>query len=293
MMGSYLRTFFAWSYSQFFVGGLFATGVATLTYSHFLPADIFFSAGGLWAVIYWQASDHLTDRANKLRKQRDRLVRKPGQQRAVLAYSKARRAYWLWNLSGSSILVILTSACLLWTYRTQTEYELSLSSGWLIPASDPTPDAGPCGAPPPDALMLYLGNEAVIAQHFPHPVLTVSHEGIHEDFLTLFKNPNGSVAVSVDILSGDKKLIARLEKNRFTVNVPNTFRQKRPDSHSLIVEDVYGKEVLNIRYLNPRALKIKASLWLPEIPAVYGPWPATDEKITGCMSDSARIDFVY
>ena len=292
-MQSYLRAFFNWSYSQFFIGGLFAAGVATLTYNHFLPADIFFCTGGLWAVIYWQASDYLTSRASELRKRREKLVKQPKQQKAILAYSKARQTYWLWNLSGSLVLVALTSACLLWTYWTQTEYGLSLSSGWLIPASDPTPDAGPCGAPPPDALMLYLGNEAIIAQHFPHPVLTVSSKGIHEDFLTLFKNPDGSVAVSVDILSSDKKLIARIEKNNFAVNVPNIFRQKRPDSHSLIVEDLYGKEVLNIRYLNPRALKIKASLWLPKIPAVYGPWPATDEKITGCMSDSARIDFVY
>jgi hypothetical protein len=292
-MESYLRVFFAWSYSQFFIGGLFAAGVAMLTYSHFVPAYIFFSIGGLWAVIYWQVSDHLTNKATELRKRREKLVKKPKQQRAILAYSRARRTYWLWNLSGSSVLVLLTSACLLWTNWTQAEYGLSLASGWLIPASDSTPDAGPCGVPPPDALMLYLGNEAVIAQHFPHPVLTVSHKGMHENFLTLFKNPDGSVAVSVDILSGDKKLIARIEKNKFTVNVPNIFRQRRPDSHSLIVEDLYGKEVLNIRYLNPRALRIKANLWLPKIPAVYGPWPATDEKITGCMGDGASIDFVY
>jgi hypothetical protein len=194
VMQSYLRVFFAWSYSQFFIGGLFAAGVAMLTYSHFVPAYIFFSIGGLWAVIYWQVSDHLTNKATELRKRREKLVNKPKQQRTILGYSRARRTYWLWNLSGSSVLVLLTSACLLWTYWTQVEYGLSLASGWLVPASDSTPDAGPCGVPPPDALMLYLGNEAVIARHFPHPVLTVSHKGMHEITSTLFlQNTRGGI----------------------------------------------------------------------------------------------------
>src|SRR6266404_4464603 len=105
MMQSHLRGFFGWSYSQFFIGGSFAAGVAMLTYNHFWSADVFFCAGGLWAVIYWQASDYLSGKASELRKRREKLVKQPKQQKAILAYSKARQTYWLWNLSGSLVLV--------------------------------------------------------------------------------------------------------------------------------------------------------------------------------------------
>jgi hypothetical protein len=53
----FLRAFFHWSYSQFFIGGLFATGVAMLTYGHFVPAYVFFTMAEVWAMSYWQVSD--------------------------------------------------------------------------------------------------------------------------------------------------------------------------------------------------------------------------------------------
>jgi hypothetical protein len=285
-MRDHLRAFFHWQYSQFFIGALFATGAAMLTSNHFSVAYRFFLAAGIWALIYWQVSDHLRNQAAELQKKRETLRQEPNEHKNLMAVNRARRHYWLSNSLGSLALVGITISCLIWTHRAQQEYELSLPMGWLIPASDPTPDAGPCGAPPPNALMLYLGHEAVIARHFPRPVMKVDGK----DFLTMFKNADGSVAVSVDILGPDQKLIARIDRNKFAVNVHKTFQQERPDPHTLIVEDSYGREVLNIRYLNPRALRIKASLWLPNVPPVYGPWPAGGDRITGCIDEGASIE---
>jgi hypothetical protein len=46
------RAFFHWQYSQFFIGTLFAAGVAaTLTTGHFAAAYVFSLSAGVWASI--------------------------------------------------------------------------------------------------------------------------------------------------------------------------------------------------------------------------------------------------
>ena len=152
----------------------------------------------------------------------------------------------------------------------------------------PTPPAGPCGLPPKDALMLFLGNSAVVAETFPHSLLKVNGK----DVILLYKNEDGSVALSMDVSGVDGKIVARIEKNEITVNVNNVFRWRRPDLSTLWVEDQNGKRVLSASYLNSKAIKVQAVLNLPGVPSAYGPLAFTDNQIIRCFTDTGSVEVV-
>jgi hypothetical protein len=75
----------------------------------------------------------------------------------------------------------------------------------------------------------------------------------------------------VDIRSSDGKIIARLDGNGFVVNEHNSLAMKRVDLSSLIVEDEYGREVLNARYLNPHAFRLTGVLQYPGVGPIHIP----------------------
>jgi len=56
------------------------------------------------------------------------------------------------------------------------------------------------------------------------------------------------------------RIIARLDKNGFVVNNAYTLFMLRPDNSTVIIEDQFGKEVLNARFLNPGAFKLTGVL---------------------------------
>ena len=108
--------------------------------------------------------------------------------------------------------------------------------------------------------------------------------------LTLDRDPkNRGINVTMDVFGADEKIVVGIEKNEFTVNPNNYYRMKRPDKSTLVVLDQYKKEVLNIRYLNRRAIKLSALLYYP---GVQGPIEIDDDGIkveTGLVSDSCSL----
>ncbi len=52
-------------------------------------------------------------------------------------------------------------------------------------------------------------------------------------------------------------------ENEFQANPEYAFNPRQPDEHSLIVRDADGNEVLNIRFLNPRAMRIVGRFQIP------------------------------
>src|SRR5580692_423198 len=135
-MQHFLRTFFHWQYSNFFIASFFATGVAMLTFDHFAPAYLFFIVAGIWAEIYWQVSDHLLARQAEVRKRLIAAQRKPGKPKFKDAVKKARYDYWTSSCIGSCVILGFTVLCLVWTESIQSDYELMQPIGWLIPAHD-------------------------------------------------------------------------------------------------------------------------------------------------------------
>ena len=65
-------------------------------------------------------------------------------------------------------------------------------------------------------------------------------------------------------------MVATIENNEFRINPNNYFYIERPDRHTLIVRDQQNRECLNVRFLNPAAIKVLGVFEFPtaKIPAI-------------------------
>ena len=54
----------------------------------------------------------------------------------------------------------------------------------------------------------------------------------------------------------------RVVKNEFQAFPEGAFNPKQPDEHSVVVRDADGIEVLNLRFLNPRRIRIVGRFFL-------------------------------
>jgi hypothetical protein len=155
------------------------------------------------------------------------------------------------------ILIVFIASLLLveWIGK---QKELSSLHGWLYPANEILPQ-NPCGVPSKDSLIIMLGGITSESNKFPHTVLEVKGE----KKIILDRNPNGSLAISLDVLSEDGRIITKVNKGEFIVNQNNYLSMKRTDRSSLQILDQYGAEVLSMRYFNPQAIWINAYLRYP------------------------------
>ena len=139
--------------------------------------------------------------------------------------------------------------------------ELNLNHGWLVAADDADPAENPCVGPlePKDVLKIHLGKIMAYGSGFPYPILAVN--GKKELFVD--RDDKGRVAISLDIRSSDERIIATIEKGKFTINQNNFLDMEHPDRSTLIVRDQYKKQVLNVRYKNKTNLELSALLQYP------------------------------
>src|SRR3990172_385969 len=128
-------------------------------------------------------------------------------------------------------------------------------SGELVPASDPIPPNG-CRNLKDDDVIILLGTNAVVTKRFPHTILQINEQSV----VSIDRTESGSLALLLDIRGNDNKIITRLNKSGFVVNRNNTLQLIRPDKNTIIIEDEYGEEVLNARFLNPKAFRINGIL---------------------------------
>lgn len=145
-----------------------------------------------------------------------------------------------------------------------TETELH---GLLIPADEPSPP-NPCDRPdfplPPSAVSMFLGNVVAWTTGLQMTVIQVREW----ELLSIKKTPQG-LAISAKVFSTDGKIVADIEDNEFQVNHLNYFKVKRPDRSTFIIYDQQGRAVLNVRYLNPQAIKVSGIFQAPQsIPIV-------------------------
>src|ERR1700751_397843 len=83
-----------------------------------------------------------------------------------------------------------------------------------------------------------------------------------EDVLSVRRVSNG-LAVFAKVASDDGRVVAEIVDNRFYINPNNFLRMDQPDSHSLVVYDQKGNKVLDIKYLNPRSVRILGEFRAP------------------------------
>jgi hypothetical protein len=259
MDGKGLRSIFHWKYSGVFIpllwcGMLGMLGLASNIENSkplFILAYILSFTGFLWSLGFWLTCDFLHGKNpnfwTRLRKKR--------------AIKRDWIVFQFWKFSVSIfITAIFLMSCFLIGWIDEQK-ELSSLQGWLKPANDPIPPH-PCENLLKDDIVIFLGKVISITNKFPHIVLKVKGE----QRIVLDRKMDGLIAVSIDVLSQDGKVIASIEKGKFMVNRNNVFLKiERKDRSSLRVIDQFKTEVLNIRYFNPQALWIDAVLHYPGV----------------------------
>jgi hypothetical protein len=131
-------------------------------------------------------------------------------------------------------------------------------SGVLIPGNAETPINQCTDAIPPESGVLFLGNSVYFTRQLSFSILEVRGK----DFISIEKIGDG-IYLSADIFSSDKRIIAQIRRNQFDINPNNYFRLERPNTHSLAVYDQQAKIVLNVDYINYRAIKLLGIFHIP------------------------------
>jgi hypothetical protein len=134
----------------------------------------------------------------------------------------------------------------IWRYSGEDETEYH---GLLQPADEPMPN-NPCRKIPGNALAIFLGRCAAYSSASPHAVIRIRGEAVLS-----FERVHGEIAINAKVFSRDGRIVAEIRRNEFFINPNNYFRRERPDSHSLIVFDQENRRVLDVRFINPRAVR--------------------------------------
>jgi hypothetical protein len=239
----------------------------------------------VWGVAFWLESPALA----KKRPRRPRPGKLKSQEKIII-YNRLVRRFNAWKWGGVATICVLLGISIIVVNNKREAKELKSLAGLLIPANDPAPQSSCTSDIPPGALALYLGNSVAYVTSFPHTVIMIRGQ----KRLVIDRDKANRIAVTVDIFGADDRVIASIEKNKFRVNQNNYLEMERKDRSSLRVVDQYKNEVLNIRYLNPSAIKLKAILRYPGYKTIditdkeqyYG-----NETQSGiCMGESINAD---
>jgi hypothetical protein len=255
LTGKKLRRFFHWKHSGVLIPLFIGMGGIMLGVGVSMPsaealifnlAYVFFALASIWTLGFWLTSDAL----RALDPHTWSKQRKRGRNTA-----RERIFYRIWQWVGCAACLLFLFLSIAFTHFTWNKKDLSQMGGILVPANDPDPIGGQCTIGE-DEVGLYLGNYSAKTARFPVTAVQVGGKPL----VVLDRNQDGSIALSVDVLSDDGRVIVRIDKNGFTVNPNNYLAVKRLDRSSLVITDQYGMEVLNARFVNKKAFQLSARL---------------------------------
>jgi hypothetical protein len=158
---------------------------------------------------------------------------------------------------------------------------LDFLTGKLIPASDPTPKTNPACGFAPNSTLVFVGDSAFSASEFPHTILEINGESI----IGIDRSPSGALELLINVMAADGRVIVRLDQRGAFIPSNRLFILK-PDASTLIVQNEFGQDLINARYLNPHAFRINATK-LPvrgkqyDIPVFGG---------DSCMNIGSKVD---
>jgi hypothetical protein len=243
-----------WFFNWKIVWGLVGTTVLSLWQLHLFGLVYGLIALALIAATgTWLTSDAVTARDPKRLLSSRRL--NPREK------AKASLVYVCWKWGGVVVIVVLAITTTAFIRSHEEQMILAQPSGLLEPASDPNPQACSHLVLPEGVSAVYMGGSRFHASWFPHsPLLRQNNSPV----LTIEKNERGNISLTLDIRSRDRKIVARIVKNEFEVNPNNALNRTRPDRSTLIVRDQEGVEVVNLRYLNPHAIRFSGLLYLSD-----------------------------
>ena len=248
----------------------------------FSPGIACLVVAGVWGVASWILSDELKKRKPRPPKKQQYLK--------VQKYKQAQDSYLLWKF-GMSILIFVPIVCGgLWGMHKREETILNEYQGFLLPADEPDPPSFCTGNDTVlgrinrDALKIFIGRNEAFSNHFPYVVLRVRNK----DRIVMNRDDTGRIALTVDILDKEGRVIVTFEKGHFTVLQANILDMRRPDRSTLIVRDQLENEVLNVHYLNRRSIQFSAFLTYPEYGSV---WIPKSSAIDGMCAGESRVAY--
>jgi len=111
---------------------------------------------------------------------------------------------------------------------------------------------------PADTAQLMLGDDLRVLSRSSNPVFTKNGK----PFLSIGIR-DGLMRLTATLVDKNNQYICRIIDNEFQISPERSFNPKQPDQHSLIVRDAEGAEVLNVRFLNPKVIRITGRFQLP------------------------------
>ncbi len=163
--------------------------------------------------------------------------------------------------------------------------------GWLQASNQPVPhngcDVQPPGRKIPEGNLLIFGSEGLVSTKPSAPL--VVRLGLCP--ITVKPGPNG-VTISAEIYSDRGELLGKIEDNRYSISHDLKI-EKSGDLSALSVHDAKGTELLYLRYLNPKTMRLRGEFWCPK--PILQTLRVTDwstigmnaEFIGGCIEDQA------
>jgi hypothetical protein len=131
--------------------------------------------------------------------------------------------------------------------------DMPVFNGKIIAANEATPWV------PADTFSLMLGDDLQVLTRSTENFI-FSKDG--KPFLKM-KVQGNELFVTASIVDQAGNSIVRIINNEFQASQERAFNPKQPDAHTLIVRDFDGAEVLNIRYVNPKVIRIVGRFRLP------------------------------
>jgi len=164
-----------------------------------------------------------------------------------------------WTGIGMAVIWIVTGISWLMLDRI---YPLNPHwSGPLIAGDEPAPRT-PCGAPPPDAVLMLFGPDAVIARgDGPFTPVRVGTCPA----LTVKRTPDG-LMVDAFGYDSDGNVVYRIADNRFEMIIRGFLKIERPDKSTLRIVDDVQRETLLVRYVNRNTVSVHGTFRCGDAP---------------------------
>lgn len=174
-------------------------------------------------------------------------------------------AYWIWvsslSVPSRAALLFLTAGMALGLTFVSIVFIYETEVGKLpvlFAGKDPNPEHLSNHEIPNSGLRVYLGAFLAWSDEFPHTIVMMRDEEI----LTMDSRSNGSIVLSVLRMYDERgKIIVRFDGGE--IWTAEGIRVKRSDKSTIVVFNTSDKEVLNVKFLNPKSVYITGVFHYP------------------------------
>lgn len=174
---------------------------------------------------------------------------------------------WLLRFWAGTLVAVFSGYILLQSLYDEDRYQLSLTSGDLIPASskEPKPKCNFFGSSSDqtDWIEVIIGSDVLTLSKFPQPVILMDGKPV-----LIINRTNNGIIVFLFIYDSDGNEVLDLVKNHLKINSNAVLDFNRPDFSTIMVRDMKGRQVVSLRLDNYRQMTISGLIIYNSDPVV-------------------------